>query len=152
MTCGQRRTAHLLPGTDDGENNPTQITVLHVFTGGGWDPSTDGALASVDYSEDQIEFEPPFEGAAIGALFVIVQDGTTYNTSINENNAYSNTSWQTTSVDGLTPADFSPAPGPDFSAGGAPMTFGYLRSNTNRGTEITTQHGIDNWTVELIGE
>lgn len=42
----QRRMTHLLPGTDDGDNNPTQITVVHVFTGGGWDPTIDGALTS----------------------------------------------------------------------------------------------------------
>ncbi|MGI9646012.1 MAG: hypothetical protein ACR2O6_11955 [Ilumatobacteraceae bacterium] len=150
---GHRRMAHVLPGTDDGENNPTQVTVHHIFTGGGWDPATDGPLARINYAEDQIEYEPPFEGAAIGALFLVVQDGTTYSATINENNAYTNTTWQTTRVDGLTPADFSPEPGPDFSAGGAPMTFGYLRANTSRsgGAGIVTQHGIDNWAVELIG-
>ena len=32
------------------------------------------------------------------------------------------------------------------------MTFGHLRANTGRSSAgITTQHGIDNWTVELIG-
>ena len=149
----QRRMTHLLPGTDDGDNNPTQITVVHVFTGGGWDPATDGALTSLNYSVDQIEHEPPFDGAAIGTLFVIIQNGTTYTTSINDNNAYSNTTWKTVRVDGLTPADFSPAPGPDFSATGAPITFGYLRSNTTRSPAgLTTQHGIGNWTVELFSE
>ncbi len=147
-----RRMTHDLPGTDDGENNPTQIAVVHIFNGGGWDPAVDGALARLNYSEDQIELEPPFPGAAIGTLFVLVQDGTRYIAFTNENNAFSNTTWQTTRVDGLTPDDFSPAPGPDFSANGAPMTFGYQRSNTSRSTVgIVTQHGIDNWTVELFG-
>ncbi|MGI9644289.1 MAG: hypothetical protein ACR2O6_03155 [Ilumatobacteraceae bacterium] len=55
-------------------------------------------------------------------------------------------------VERLTAADFSPAPRPDFSALGAPMTFGYLRSNTSRGDQgIVTQHGLDNWTVQLVG-
>ncbi len=149
---GQRRMTHVMPGTDDGENNPTQIAVLHVFTGGGWDPSVDGPLAHVDYAEDQIEFEPPFDGAAIGTRFAIVQDGTTYLAGINPpDNAFRNTAWQTARVVNLTPEDFVPAPGPDFSADGGPMAFGYTRSNTSRGgREIILQHGIDNWTVELF--
>ena len=148
-----RRMTHELPGTDDGDNSLTQISVLHLYNGGLWDPAVDGPLARLNYSEDQIEFEPPFEGAAIETLFVIVQNGTTYIAFINENNAYSNTTWQTTRVEGLTPDDFLPAPGPNFSAGGGPMTFGYQRGNTSRSTVgIITQHGIDNWTVELFGE
>ncbi len=149
---GQRRMTHVMPGTTDGENNPTQINVLHVFTGGGWDPATDGPLAHIDYAEDQIEYDPPFDGAAIGTRFALVQDGVTYLAGINPpDNAYRNTAWQTTRVVNLTPDDFVPAPGPDFSADGAPMTFGYTRSNTSRGgREIILQHGIDNWTVELF--
>ncbi len=149
---GQRRMTHVMPGTEDGENNPTQIAVLHTFTGGGWDPATDGPLSHVDYAEDQIEFEPPFDGAAIGTRFAIVQGGVTYLAGINPpDNAYRNTDWQTARVVNLTPEDFVPAPGPDFSADGAPMTFGYQRSNTSRGgREIILQHGIDNWTVELF--
>ncbi len=149
---GQRRMTHVMPGTDDGENNPTQIAVVHTFTGGGWDPSTDGPLAHIDYAEDQIEYEPPFDGAAIGTRFVVNQGGTVYQAQINPpNNAFTNTGWQTVRVVLLTPEDFVPAPGPNFSADGAPMTFGYLRSNTSRGgREIVLQHGIDNWTVELF--
>ena len=33
------------------------------------------------------------------------------------------------------------------------MTFGILRSNTNRADlDIEVTHGLDNWTVELVGE
>ena len=45
---------------------------------------TDGGLATIDYSEDQIMFDPPFDGAAVGALFVVVQGGSTYTTPIIE--------------------------------------------------------------------
>ncbi len=149
---GQRRMTHVMPGTEDGEDNPTQISVLHIFTGGGWDPATAGPLAHIDYAEDQIEYDPPFDGAAIGTRFAVVQDGVTYLAEINPpDNAFDNTDWRTTRVVNLTPGDFVPAPGPDFSADGAPMSFGYSRSNTSRGSrEITLQHGIDNWTVELF--
>ncbi len=149
---GQRRMTHTMPGTEDGENNPTQIAVVHMFTGGGWVPAVDGPLSHIDYAEDQVEYDPPFDGAAVGARFVVQQSGTTYLAEINPpNNAFTNTDWRTTRVVNLTPEDFVPAPGPDFSAGGDPMTFGYHRSNTSRGgREIILQHGIDNWTVELF--
>jgi len=149
---GQRRMTHVMPGADDGENNPTQISVLHVFNGGGWDPGQDGPLSHIDFSEDAIEFEPPFGGAAIGAVFVVIQGGSTFIAPIYEDNAFTDTTWRTTRIEDLAPGDFLPAPGPDFSASGAPMTFGYNRSNTYRsGTLATLQHGIDNWTVELFG-
>jgi len=149
---GFRAMTHALPGTDDGDSNPTQITVLHLYDGGEWNPAIDGALSHINYSEDQIELEPPFAGAAIGAVFVVSQGGTDYIAFTNPDNAFSNTAWQTVRVTNLTPTDFLPAPGPDFSAAGAPMMFGYQRSNTSRSSGgITTQHGIDNWTVELFG-
>ncbi len=149
---GQRRMTHVMPGTEDGEANPTQIAVLHNYTGGGWDPAVDGPLSHIDYAEDQIEFDPPFDGAAIGTRFAVVQDGVTYLAGINPpDNAFRNTDWRITRVVNLTPEDFVPAPGPDFSADGGAMTFGYARSNTSRsGREIVLQHGIDNWTVELF--
>ena len=59
---------------------------------------------------------------------------------------------ETTSTGKLTAADFEPAPGPDFGATGGPMTFGFVRSNTNGSvTAIVTQHTATDWTVELFG-
>lgn len=149
---GQRRMTHVMPGTEDGENNPTQIAVVHLFTDGSYDPSVEGPLSHIDYAEDQIEYDPPFDGAAIGTRFVIVQDGTTYTAQVNPpNNAFANTEWWTARVVSLTSDDFIPAPGPDFSENGGPLTFGYMRSNTSRGgRQIILDHGIDNWTVELF--
>ncbi len=146
-----RQMTHVLPGTSDGDNNPSQIQILHLFGGGEWNPALQGALSHINYAEDQIQFDPPFDGAAIGSRFALVQGGTTYLASIIEDNAYRNTDWQTVQATGLTAADFTPAPGPDFSENGAPMTFGVLRSNTSRSSSgITTTHGVDNWTVELF--
>ena len=90
---GYRRMKHTLPGAADGENAPTEIAVLHLYTGGGWDPSIDGALSHVIFGADRIEFDPPFQGAAIGAVFVIVQDGVTY-TAATDENGFSNTTWE----------------------------------------------------------
>ncbi len=149
---GYRRMQHVLPGTTDGEGNPTQITVVHLFEGGTWDPAVDGALSHINYSEDRIEQDPPFDGAAVGALFILEQDGTRYFVSLDESNAFTNTAWESKSLNGLTPGDFSPS-APDFSASGGEMVFGILRSNTNRSDiEIVITHGLDNWRVELVGE
>jgi hypothetical protein len=158
---GYRRMRHVLPGTDDGQGNPTTIRVVHLYGGGTWDPAVDGALSHIDHSEDRREFDPPFAGAAVGAFFLLEQDGKRYSVRLGENATFTNTRWKTRRFEGLTPSDFSPAPGfdfspapgPDFSSSGGPMTFGYLRSNANNSVaKIVITHGLDNWTVELVGE
>lgn len=144
-----RDMKHTLPGTSDGEGNPTRIVVVHTFTGAGWDPATDGPIDRLVWSEDQIMLDPPFDGAAVGTLAVVMQGGETFTASVNEGNAFTNTTWQTVSVE-LRASDFS-GDGPDFSENGAPITFGILRSNTHRGSgEIVVRHGLDNWTVEVV--
>jgi hypothetical protein len=118
-----------------------------------YNPRTSGAIDHVDYAEDQIEFSPPFNGAAIGCAIFVVQDGRIFTASLSSS-AFTGLSWNRTKLSGLVAADFStsiPDGGtthPDFSASGAPITFGFVRSNTNSiaGAETTT-HGIDNWSV-----
>ena len=140
---------HILPGTDDGEGNPTQISVTHTYTGDSYDPSQ-GAIDHLVWSEDQIIFDPPFDGAAVGTLALVFQDDQTFSASINDGNVYTNTDWQRVTVE-LRRSDFAPAPGPNFTASGAPITFGILRSNTHRGSrEIVIDHGLDNWRIEVV--
>jgi len=65
--------------------------------------------------------------------------------------SFTNTAWETRERLGLRATDFVNASGnhPDFSPSGAPVSFGYLRSNSNTSTElpIELQHAIDNWGV-----
>ena len=132
-----RLMVHSLPGL-------SSIVVAHQFTGASYDPSVQGAISRLDYSEDQIEIDPPFAGAAIGAHPAVLQDGTWY---YGPDLVFTNLSWQTVSLSGLTAADFSNAGvHPDFSASGSIIHFGFTRSNSNTGNSSTvTTSGIDNW-------
>jgi hypothetical protein len=147
-----RRMTHVLPA-------PSHVLIAHTYLPRVYDPKTGGAIDHIDYSEDQIEFSPPWNGAAIGWGVCIVQDGRIFVTT-SPSNVFTNLSWKRAKLIGLTAADFSstdPSDGgsshPDFSASGAPMAFGFFRSNTNDTTIIggaeTTTHGIDNWSFAI---
>jgi len=138
---GYRQMQHIFPGAG-------VISVYHDFGAVTYNPGTQGAIDHINYYEDQIELAPPFAGAAIGTGFTLTQGGGRYSTILHPpTGAFTNTSWATASLTGLTAASFSA--GLNFATGG-PITFGYFRSNTNNGgSAITLNHGIDNWKVEI---
>lgn len=128
--------------------SPSFISIVHVFNAI-YDPAVSGPIDSIDYREDRIQLNPPHPNAAIGALGFVFQNGRYYYTS---NIQFTNTSWQTVDLRGLTAGDFtSGSEHPDFTANGSPLQFGYMRGNTNTpgGFSISTTHGIDNWSVTL---
>ena len=114
------------------------LFVRHLFTGSTYSPVTQGAITSIDYSEDR-------QGLAYGS-FVIVQNGVTYEALFPNGSTFYGP-WQTATLPGLHPSNFIPAPGPNFSATGAPMQFGFIRGTTQRFAPITMSHDIDNWRV-----
>ena len=124
------------------------VNVIHWYDGGSYDPSSGGAIQEVIYSESQIITQPAFVGGALGSYFRLRQGGTVYSSSLG---AHTDTGWTDHSVR-LTPVFFTPAPGPDFSASGGEIQFGYGRSNSNTtaGVTSTTVHGIDNWRVVIV--
>lgn len=135
---GFRRMEHVLPAL-------SSIVVYHRFDQVGYNPAVQGAITSVDYQESHRVFNPPFAGAAVGATFTIEQAGVVYLAPIP---TFSSTSWEQVTLTGLTAGDFTPAPGPDFSASGAPMFFGFTRSNTQSANVAGGRvHGVDNWRV-----
>ena len=115
------------------------LFVQHRFTGATYDPATQGAIVSIDYSEDR---QPT--GAAYGS-FLIVQNGLAYEALLPDATTPSNT-WQAATLTNLRPSNFSPAPGPNFSSSGATMQFGFVRGNSAR-VFSTVSHDIDNWKV-----
>ena len=139
--AGYRKMEHIFTGLG-------AITVYHDYGATTYNPGVQGAIDHINYTEDQIELAPPYVGAAIGTGFTLTQAGTRYNTSLwPPGGTFTNTAWQTASLTGLTAASF--APGLNFATGG-PITFGYIRSNSNTGGAATTlTHGIDNWKVEI---
>jgi hypothetical protein len=124
------------------------IFVDHHFTGGTYNPSQQGAIATLDYSEDQIILQTPFTGAGVASWFILVQNNQTFERATTPN-IFTSTAWLQTSLTGLRASDFAPAPGPDFSSTGGPIQFGYRRANTNDSptAQFTLTHGIDNWRV-----
>jgi hypothetical protein len=137
---GFRRMEHRIDGMGS-------IQVFHRYTGATYSPSTSGAIASLTYSEHRILFDPPFLGAGVAAGLALEQGGQLYTLNFG---GYTNLTWQLHERTRIVANDFSPAPGPDFSASGAPIRFGYVRGNSNTSTGLQrVHHGIDNWRVEI---
>jgi hypothetical protein len=134
-----RRIDHDFPGAGS-------LSVFHGFTGETYDPSTQGAIATVRFSEYRRKILPVGSGS-IGATFAILQGGTIY--PLAGGLAISSEAWEARQTDLLTAADFTGGT-PDFSATGGPITFGFIRSNT-RGTASPqlVAHGVDDFRVEI---
>jgi len=133
------RMVHTLP-------SPSAIIVDHMFPTT-YNPAVVGAVVSIDYREDRIQFLPPFPGAAIGAGFVMKQGTARYTVPLT-GGIFTHENWQRAERLSLRVADF---PGADFSASGAPMQFGFYRLNSAiaGGSGFMTTHGIDNWEVKV---
>ena len=133
---GYRRMTHTLP-------SPSSIVALHLH------PATyslsQGAINHIEYGEDRIQYSPPFVGAQIGSGIAIKQGATTYALSLGN---FFAESWNRFQKLDIRATDF---PGIDFSVNGAPIQFGYLRSNSSSagGATTFTSHGIDNVTVRI---
>jgi hypothetical protein len=119
-----------------------------------YDPSADGAIAFINYTEAQKVITPGFDGAAVGWAFAVVQGGRRFNGP--STTAFTVTGWTTNGLCGLTQDDFGPADGPhpDFSASGGELSFAYIRTNTNTSevAAITNVHGIDDFEVVIVKE
>lgn len=139
---GFRKTTHdwQAPGT---------LTVRHIYQDRTFDPGdgADCAISHLDYSEDRIRLIPVSSTGEIGANLLIRQNGQDY--FFDGSGNFSANAWERWSLDVLTPDDFIPAPGPDFSASGGPMEFGYFRSNTTGSSTNHNEHGLDNWRFEI---
>ncbi|MGB5703763.1 MAG: hypothetical protein WBM48_13165, partial [Polyangiales bacterium] len=146
-----RQMTHAIQPATGCQNMSCSLVVYHESSLT-YDPSQEGAIAFIDYSESQRVIEPAFSGAAVGWAFYVEQDGTRYFARGAET-SFNNTTWRTNSICGITPADFTPD-GLDFSAGGGPITLGYTRSNTNTSTTniSTNVHGIDEFKVVIVKE
>jgi len=140
---GYLRMEHVLPGVPGG----SAITVFHLFDQE-YDPAN-GAITHFNYSEDRIQFDPPFPSAMIGGGLFVVQNGIRYTFPLTPGGSFASQSWERARIDDLGPESFTD--GLDFSENGAPIQFGFYRSNSHGESSeaITTTHGIDNWRVEI---
>lgn len=139
-------------------SSPTGILHgFHMNTTVSYDPSNQGAITTIDYSEDSINFvNAPGNGQGSG--LAIIQNGRYFRTSAALVMPFANfNTWQPNALLGLTAASFwevDPGTGnliagtPDFSASGTVMQLGFWRGNSNNGS-INTDCGIDNWHVQI---
>jgi hypothetical protein len=151
--------------TDALNNAPTASTAsivlsTSIYTPFTYNPGVSGAIGSLNYSEDAACTAGCF-GAGQSTGPAVLQGGNLYilNTTVITGPA---ATWSTIPLNGLTSADFAlvnvtsstlfdNTQHPNFSAGGGPIQFGFLRAN---GTSIggggyTLSAGIDNWQITI---
>jgi YVTN family beta-propeller protein len=130
-----RHTTHFSP--------PSEVLTIHRFVraGSGYDPSVQGAIATIDASWDS---RRGTDGDFVEESVVVEQGGVIYRTF---ERLVPFTTWTTSSHVGLVADDFSNSSGghPDFSTAGGPFHVGYA-SHTLFGV-TTLQHGLDNFLV-----
>jgi hypothetical protein len=125
------------------------ISVKHLKTGAVYDPATSGAITGIKMGFSVYGGEP-FSSLETAFSMAIEQDGELYWTEriliTNSESWFSKNDW--------TEADFRLYPQaeammgvntPDFSAEGAPLTFGFVSAVTGE----RENNGVDNWLVRV---
>jgi len=128
-------------------SNNEFISTFIFFAGSLFDPSTQGAITSVNLSVDAIRFGPDGQGFAPA----LRQNGINY-LFMPENISFP-ASWLSVNWSSLTGADFrtwaSSSAHPDFSLSGGPIQFGFENTNAATGLIRTTSSGYDNFSVTV---
>lgn len=156
-----RFISHRIPSISSGL---ATIQVTHIYLDQSYDPALQGAITALDYSEGGIILSFPFPEAFSTTQPVVVQAGRTYRSPkfIRFIAASGQHAWETKTLVPLTAADFIAVDGsendhPDFSAGGAPLLFGFTRSNSRgatqpavpAGQDLVIDQGVDNWRITI---
>ena len=133
---------------------------LNRNTGAFYDPTVQGAVTHIDYSEDSKNFQPSSAGNVQGTGLLIEQGGKTFiqrsPVLVMPNPVFA--AWSGNAAPGLVASDLwevTPTGGlisssnPDFSAAGGVMQFGFWRGGSS-GNFVGADYrdaGIDNWRV-----
>jgi hypothetical protein len=149
-----RRIRHQLVVSSAGNG---AVIGVHLNALSFYTPSSQGAISSINYSEDSIAFAGP--GNVQGSGLAIVQNGRTYVQRVPifvmPLPTFSIWTSQSTSLSAAdlheldNSGNFLPFNNPDFSATGSIMQFGFWRGNSAN-QSVNTDAGIDNWRVEVI--
>lgn len=139
----------------------TIVLSTNIYTPFTYNPSTSGAIATLDYTEDAACTGGCF-GAGQSTGPALLQGGNLYILSSSTVITGPGAGWVTHPLSALTANDFglvsvtpttlsNPAQHPNFSAGAAPIQFGYFRANGTsvNGPAYTLTAGIDNWQVTV---
>lgn len=139
----------------------TIVLSTHIYTPFTYNPGVSGAIASIDYAEDAACTSGCFgQGQSTGPA--LLQGGNLYILSSGTVITGPATTWANHALSGLTAADFGlvnvtpttlfdNTQQPNFSAGGAPVQFGFFRANGTgvNGGGYTLAAGIDNWQITI---
>jgi len=148
-----RRVEHTWGVIDD------NVVTFHQKLGATYDPSTQGAIDSIDYKEDARRFLPSSFGDGHATGPAIRQNGNIYITFVgSQGGAWAftpETSWTLKELTATESSFFlstnaSPLSGsgsPDFSASGSIMDIGFWRGNSGGGISPA---GIDNWEFTIV--
>lgn len=132
-----------------------RVFTIALNRGAVYDPSTQGAVGSIDF---QLDIRHCCDSGRVGFRLILEQDGVLYS---GPGDVSTGSSWTTHLMDGLTVSDMvdlatfvtgdGSQTGPNFSEDGSPITFGYALTNTivdGLGL-IVVQHRGDNWGVTV---
>jgi len=135
---------------------PPESTVVGAFfrVGAAYDPSAQGAITGIDYSESDKMFIGSGDGQGAGAA--VRQGGLVYCALDPAARFYAVTpTWTSNSVSNLQASAFLvlgvPGSHPDFSATGGPIDFEFYRANSlpSYGSAYSITAGLDNWSVTI---
>lgn len=140
--------------TDMADN--AAIYVFHAFSGAVVDPSVAGAIATVDYFWDV----KAVTGGSVFSGPALMQGGNVYVSAGLLELTGTSTVWRSVSRIGVLDVNYGriqnlleidPAQDPDFSASGAPITFGYFSALAGGlgGGSISATGAFDNWRVDV---
>ncbi len=124
------------------------IIVSHTLPMSQYFPAAD-PIYTLDFSVQANHLTAGTIGGAVGLRAALLQGSAYYaGPTINVFNG----SWTAYSQSGLVPSDFVLISGsggahPDFTISGAPITFGYMTSNSAGGGPVTKTIGVDNWAM-----
>jgi hypothetical protein len=135
--------------TDQASGNGT-IYIAHLRNSFTYNPSTQGAIETLEYTYDSTEVSPPTPESAAGWVVLLVyQDDTYYATNIFDKVVPGK--WFHFVRPGFTASSFravqDSAKHPDFSSTGGPIQFGFYTANLDTGG--TTHIGVDNFSVTV---
>lgn len=168
-SSGTASTAQMLSGGSLGphreitlspsQGQPNTFSVVYAYSnrvGAVYDPSTQGAISSIDYYESS-EIVSSTNSNPPGCLcqqsgLALKQGGVIFFVSGGVSTPPTPNSWAQKQLVSLHAQNFCTftdyfncTAHPDFSSSGGPIELGYYRVNSTNGQSFTTVGGLDNW-------
>ena len=143
--------------------NRAHVHAFHERLGATYNPSTQGAVDTIDLSIDHNFLFGNAGAGGQGIVAALVQNSKIYATAFPLQIQASATTWTSSNLVGLTASDFEeyrlggitpftdPLSHPDLSASGPAFTVGFVTQISTAGapSQLTNTVGYDNWQVQI---